>query len=70
LPFDDRFGPPVTVMSSVLAGNPTEAGRLARDIFEVSLWRIDGDTAHLMQQARLSRRRGRLGWRELIRTNP
>jgi len=70
LPFDDRFGAPVAVMSTVLTGQPTEAGRLARDIFEVGLWRIDGDTAHLMQQARLSRRRGRLGWRELIRTNP
>jgi type IV pilus assembly protein PilY1 len=70
LPFDERFGAPVTVMSPVAEGKPTKAGELERDTFEVSLWRIDGDTAHLMQQARLSRRRGRLGWRELIRTSP
>jgi len=70
MPFDDRFGAPVTAMSTVSAGKLTESGRLARDTFDVSLWRIDGDTAHLMQQARLSRRRGRLGWRELIRTGP
>jgi len=70
LPFDDRFGAPITVISTVSGGTPTEAGKLAHDTFDVSLWRIDGDTAHLMQQARLSRRRGRLGWRELIRTSP
>jgi len=70
LPFDDRFGAPVIVMSTTSAGDLTEAGKQARDAFEVGLWRIDGDTAHFLQQARLTRRRGRLGWRELIRTGP
>lgn len=74
LPFggasEQASGPPIVVTSAEMTGRATEAGRSSRDTFDLTLWRLDGDTAHPMQHARWHRRRGRLGWREIIRTSP
>ncbi len=73
LPFDSSGTDPIAVTSTVAtraSTTRTVPGTSTRDTFDVGLWRVDGDTAHLMQQARWYRRRGRLGWRELIRTLP
>lgn len=70
LPFDGAGGPPIIVTSTIASGPATAPGASARDTFEAGLWRIDGDTAHRMQQARWHRRRGRLSWRELVRVSP
>ena len=63
-------GMPFTVMSQIDGNADVAPGRSSRDTFELGLWRIEGDSAHRFQEARWHRRRGRLGWRELIRTSP
>ncbi|MGO4303151.1 hypothetical protein [Cupriavidus sp. RAF12] len=68
MPFDHSQGTPVVTLSRVSQGPDTSPGVGRLDVYEVSVWRLDGDSSHLLQQARMTRRRGRLGWRELIRT--
>lgn len=68
LPFDHGQGMPVVTLSRVSQGPDTSPGVGRLDVYEVSVWRLDGDSSHLLQQARMTRRRGRLGWREPIRT--
>ena len=65
--FEGSGADPIAVTSTVATGAATAPATSARDTFDVGLWHVDGDTAQLMQQARWFRRRGRLGWRELIR---
>nr|WP_315592602.1 PilC/PilY family type IV pilus protein [uncultured Cupriavidus sp.] len=67
-PFKGSGTDPIVVTSTVATDAPTAPATSTRDTFDVGLWHVDGDTAQLMQQARWFRRRGRLGWRELIRT--
>lgn len=68
LPFDPDQGPPIVTVSPTATGSPNEPGKGQQDVFELELWQVDGTGAHLQQHARITRRRGRLGWRELIRT--
>lgn len=70
LPFDPAFGSPVVSLSPVVEGAAPAPGTSRRDVHSLALWQIDGngDSAYLQQHAYLTRRRGRLGWRELIRT--
>ncbi|WP_227459066.1 pilus assembly protein PilY [Cupriavidus pauculus] len=67
LPFDGEVAP-VVVSTATSTGADTSAGKTSRDAFRLELWQIDGDTARLTQQATWYRQRGRLGWRELIRS--
>lgn len=68
LSFDPDQGWPIVSLSARSPGPATTPGGGQRDVYELGLWQIDGDRAHLQQHTRLTRRRGRLGWRELIRT--
>lgn len=68
LPWTDGTVMPIGVVSPLTAGAPTTPGTSTRDGFGLDLWQVDGDTATLQQQARWHRRRGRLGWRELVRS--
>lgn len=68
LPFDPAFGGPIVSLSAVIEGAAPAPGTSRRDVHALALWQIDGDGAQLQQHAYLTRRRGRLGWRELIRT--
>ncbi|ABF09558.1 type IV pilus assembly protein PilY1 [Cupriavidus metallidurans] len=70
VPFDDRFGTPIAVASPTSNGGPVVPGSSTFDTFELGIWQVDGNTAHLAQNTHYRRRRGRLGWRELIRTEP
>lgn len=68
LPFDPAFGGPFVSLSPVIEGAAPAPGISRRDVHSLALWQVDGDGAYLQQHAYLTRRRGRLGWRELIRT--
>ncbi|WP_262389548.1 pilus assembly protein [Cupriavidus campinensis] len=68
LPFDPAFGGPIVGLSPVIEGAAVAPGTSRRDVHSLALWQIDGDGAYLQQHAYVTRRRGRLGWRELIRT--
>ncbi len=59
---------PIVSLSAVIEGAAPAPGTSRRDVHALALWQIDGDGAQLQQHAYLTRRRGRLGWRELIRT--
>lgn len=68
LPWSGGTSTPISVTSTVAAGQATTPGTSARDTFALDLWHVDDNTASLLQQARWHRRRGRLGWRELVRS--
>ncbi len=68
LPWEGSTGTPVRVTSTIASGGPTTPGTLLRDTFELGLWDVQGDTAKPLQQVRWQQRRGRLGWRELVRS--
>lgn len=68
LPWTDTTVMPIGVQSTITTGAPTAPGTSTRDGFGLDLWQVNGDTATLQQQARWHQRRGRLGWRELVRS--
>lgn len=68
LPWAGGMPAPIGVISTLATGRPTAPATATRDTFGVDLWQVNGDTAALLQQARWHRRRGRLGWRELVRS--
>ncbi|XQU74615.1 Pilus assembly protein PilY [Cupriavidus sp. H18C2] len=70
LPWSGGNGVPIGVVSPVATGPATAPGTSVRDTFSLDQWNVRGDVAEPLQQARWHRRRGRLGWRELIRTSP
>lgn len=65
LVFDGDMAP--IVVTTTATGEPTESGKASRDTVNVDVWQIDGNTARLTQKARWYRRRGRIGWREIMR---
>lgn len=68
LPWAGGMPAPIGITSTLATGQPTTPATATRDTFGLDLWQVDGDTAALLQQARWHRRRGRLGWRELVRS--
>ncbi|WP_146001996.1 hypothetical protein [Cupriavidus pauculus] len=59
---------PIAVISTLATGHTMAPGTSTRDAFRLDLWQADGNTATPLQHARWYRRRGRLGWRELVRS--
>lgn len=68
LPWSGGTSTPLGIASTLAAGQATAPGGSTRDTFAVDLWQVEGNLATLLQQARWHRRRGRLGWRELVRS--
>jgi len=71
LPWDGQTAMPIitsTPTSTSTLEQPRAPATSTRETFDLAWWRIEGDTALPMQEARWHRQRGRLGWRELIRT--
>jgi len=68
LPWAGGMAAPIGVISTLATGHAAAPGASTRDTFGLDLWQVDGNTATPLQQARWHRRRGRLGWRELVRS--
>lgn len=59
-------GASVFVTAAQLPGAPAQPGRTERQVYDLSLWAVDGNKVARLTQTLASRRIGRLRWREIV----